>query len=89
MIELIDRIALDKDVEYWEEHSDPRLPEYYDTRDIEDVIASQPVIRAIPLTWIYSWCKNNLYDEKMRYIGYGCDTIWDMMEAWEKRNETN
>lgn len=57
---LIDLKRLHDDVEYWEQHDDPKQPDY-DTRDIERVIGSQPVVDAIPLDKPFL---------KMRYKGY-------------------
>lgn len=48
---LIDLKRLCDDVEYWEQHDDPKQPDY-DTRDIEKVIACQPIVDAIPVEWL-------------------------------------
>lgn len=50
---LIDLKRLHDDVEYWEQHDDPKQPDY-DTRDIEDVINHQPIVDAIPIEWLKS-----------------------------------
>ena len=55
------------------------------------VLDSCPVIRAIPIDWINKWTttlfKN--INGKTYYWGDGYDTVWDMIEAWEKENEVN
>jgi len=56
---LIDLKRLHDDVEYWEQHDDPKQPDY-DTRDIEDVINKQPIVKAIPIDWLYSIMEKQL-----------------------------
>lgn len=47
----------------------------------------EPDIEAIPIDWINDWAKRTLYDKNGRYNGEGYDSVWDMLDAWEKENE--
>ena len=47
------------------------------------------VVEAIPIEWIEKWAEK-FYKEingKRYYMGDGYDTVWDMLEDWEKENE--
>ena len=48
---LIDFKRLCDDIECWQQHDDPTQPDY-DTRDIDEVIGYQPIVKAIPIDWI-------------------------------------
>lgn len=46
-------------------------------------------VEAIPIEWIRQW-SDQFYKDingKVYYMGDGYDTIWDMLEDWEKENE--
>lgn len=76
---LIDLKRLHDDVEYWEQHDDPKQPDY-DTRDIERVIADQPVVEAIPIEVLRDWQKQ--YGNKCTY-GH----IMRLVNLWEKERK--
>ena len=52
--------------------------------DIEDM----PTVDAIPIEWIFKWSKSfwKEINGVKYYTGEGYDTVWDMIEAWEKEN---
>ena len=78
---LIDLKRLHDDVEYWEQHDDPKQPDY-DTRDIEGVIASQPIVEAIPMPWIRAYTRGPLSNKDYW-------AIIRMVSKWEWENEKN
>ena len=55
-----------------------------------DLIESQPVVDAIPVDWINNWLNQFMRDINGRtyYMGDGYDGAGDLLEAWEKENET-
>ena len=59
---LIDVDKLEADVEYWENHDDPKKPDY-DARDIEQVIGFQPIVEAIPIEWIADYLQKIADDD--------------------------
>ena len=46
---------------------------------------------AIPIEWIEKWAEKfyKVINGKRYYMGDGYDTVWDMLEDWEKENEIN
>ena len=59
------------------------------TQAITHDFAKQPTIEAISIEWIKEW-GNEFYEsinDRVFYNGDGRDTIWDLLEAWEKKNE--
>lgn len=56
-----------------------------------DLIESQPVVDAIPVAFIKNFLNNFMKDINGRtyYCGDGYDTAQDLLEAWEKENETD
>lgn len=62
----------------------------YSKRSLE-LIESQPVVDAIPVAWIENWLNNFMKDINGRtyYCGDGYDSAGDLLEAWEKENETD
>ena len=44
-------------------------------------------VKAIPIDWIEKWSRQ-FYDKNGRYNGEGYDSVWDLLEDWEKENET-
>lgn len=100
MRRFIDVDELEEDVEYWENHDDPKKPDY-DTRDIEQVIGSQPIVEAIPIAFIEEQMRNHYerahnsalaiqqrnYDRAIALADLIND--WhDWYDIWEKENET-
>ncbi len=81
MRQFIDVDKLEEDVEYWENHDDPKKPDY-DTRDIEQVIGSQPIVEAIPIAWLKQWEEKHKNDPC--YCGFVSEEI---IKDWEKENE--
>lgn len=47
------------------------------------------VVDAIPIDWVKCWADKFFKDinGKKFYTGDGYDTVWDMLEDWEKENE--
>ena len=45
---------------------------------------------SIPRDWIEKWSEKlyRIINGRRYYCGEGYDTIWDMLEDWEKENET-
>lgn len=101
---LIDADKLEADVEYWENHDDPKKPDY-DTRDIEQVIGFQPIVKAIPIEWLHSIMKKQLIfamNSEMEgsvtvqdgvihcFSGaVACQVLANVIELWEKENGTD
>ena len=56
-----------------------------------DLIESQPVVDAIPVSWIENWLNQFMRDINGRtyYMGDGYDSAGCLLEAWEKEDETN
>ena len=56
-----------------------------------DLIESQPVVDAIPVDWIENWLNQFMRDINGRiyYMGDGYDSAGNLLEAWEKEDETN
>lgn len=56
---------------------------------VYDEIRNAPTVKAIPIEFIFKWSKSFWKEINGRkyYTGDGYDTVWDMIEAWEKRNE--
>lgn len=44
---------------------------------------------AIPIEWIEKWGQQfyKVINGKKYYTGDGYDTVWDLLEDWEKENE--
>lgn len=54
-------------------------------------IREAPTVEAIPVEWIVNkWAKKfwKVINGKKYYTGDGYDTVWDMIEDWEKENGT-
>lgn len=74
------------------EHQDVS-PDYYG-KDAEDlyyaiVCVEEYIKNAIPIEWIVNkWAKKfwKVINGKKYYTGDGYDTVWDMIEDWEKEN---
>ena len=51
--------------------------------DIEDM----PTVEAIPIKWIEKWAEKfyKVINGTKYYMGDGYDSVWDMLEDWEKR----
>ena len=84
MRKLIDVNVLEADVEYWENHDDPKKPDY-DKRDIEQVIGSQPIVDAVEVVRCKDckWWKTN-------YMWNGSERKVCVIEAYEPmRNESD
>ena len=54
-----------------------------------DLIESQPVVDAIPVTFIKNWLNSfmKVINGRTYYCGDGYDSAADLLEAWEKENE--
>ena len=52
--------------------------------DIEDM----PTVEAIPIKWIEKWAEKfyKVINRTKYYMGDGYDSVWDMLEDWEKEN---
>ena len=48
-------------------------------------IDKAPTVKAIPVEWIEKWSRQ-FYDKNGRYNGEGYDSVWDLLEDWEKEN---
>ena len=61
----------------------------YSKRSLE-LIESQPEIKAIPIAFMRKWEDSFMKEINGRtyYMGDGYDTAADLLEAWEKENET-
>lgn len=58
-------------------------------RDCESAVEEQPTVEAIPKEWIVNkWAEKfwKVINGKKYYTGDGYDTVWDMIEDWEKEN---
>ena len=55
----------------------------------KEEIDEQPTVEAIPIEWIERWTKQFWKEIKgvNHYMGDGYDSVWDMLEAWEKEND--
>ena len=45
--------------------------------------------KAIPIEWINKWSEKfyKVINGTRYYMGDGYDTVWDMLEDWEKEND--
>ena len=77
MIRLIDKMQL----------VDAVLKKRYSQASI-NLILNQPEIEAIPIEWINKWAEKfyKVINGRRHYMGDGYDTVWDMLEDWEKEN---
>lgn len=85
---LIDVDKLLDDVEYWENHDDPKKPGY-DTRDIEQVIGFQPIVEAIPVEWLNEYAHKLIKLEQSQPVAYRWfsvlgENILQMIHDWRK-----
>ena len=57
-------------------------------RDCESAVEEQPTVEAIPIEWINKWAEKlyKVINGTRYYMGDGYDTVWDMLEDWEKEN---
>lgn len=46
-------------------------------------------VKAIPIDWITKWAEKfyKVINGKRYYMGDGYDTIWDLLEDWERENQ--
>lgn len=53
-----------------------------------DRILEAPIVDAIPIDWISKWSYQfyKYIEGRCYYTGDGYDTVWDLLEAWEKEN---
>lgn len=53
------------------------------------LIREQPEVEAIPIEWIKQWSEKfyKVINGIRYYMGDGYDSVWDMLEDWEKENE--
>ena len=58
-------------------------------RDCESAVEEQPTVEAIPIEWINKWGEKfyKVINDRRHYMGDGYDSVWDMLEDWEKENE--
>ena len=56
-------------------------------RDCESAVEEQPTVNAIPIEWIKEWYKKAL--SKSGFMGDEMVSVEDLLEDWEKENETN
>lgn len=49
----------------------------------------QPTVEAIPIDWITKWSEKfyTVINGKRYYMGDGYDTIWDLLEDWERESQ--
>lgn len=49
----------------------------------------EPTVEAIPIDWITKWAEKfyTVINGKRYYMGDGYDTIWDLLEDWERENQ--
>ena len=79
---LIDFKRLCDDIECWQQHDDPTLPDY-DTRDIDVVIGYQPIVEAIPVEWLEE-LSTKLKEDNFEKAMF----LLDVIDVWRKENET-
>ena len=67
------------------QHADSRYYYFYE----ENTIANAPTVEAIPIDWITKWAEKfyKVINGKRYYMGDGYDTIWDLLEDWERENQ--
>lgn len=53
------------------------------------ITQGQPTVKAIPIEWITKWAEKfyKVINGKRYYIGDGYDTIWDLLEDWERESQ--
>lgn len=56
--------------------------------DAVSLLGSAPTVDSIPREWIMKWSKKfyKVINGITYYNGDGYDTIWDLLEDWEKEN---
>ena len=56
---------------------------------IENYVDEMPEVKAIPIEWINKWGEKfyKVINDRRHYMGDGYDSVWDMLEDWEKENE--
>lgn len=73
-----------------------KINEVFYTADIEMplhrvkiVLENEPTVEAIPIDWITKWAEKfyKVINGKRYYMGDGYDTIWDLLEDWERENQ--
>lgn len=54
-----------------------------------DFITHAPTVEAIPVEWITKWAEKfyTVINGKTYYMGDGYDTIWDLLEDWERESQ--
>lgn len=64
-------------------------PEHKHTDIIAYDISGAPTVYAIPIDWITKWAEKfyKVINGKRYYMGDGYDTIWDLLEDWERENQ--
>ena len=69
------------------QHADSRYYYFYE----EETIEKAPTVKAIPIEWIEKWSEKfyKVINGTRYYMGDGYDTVWDMLEDWEKENDKN
>ncbi len=80
---LIDVDKLWADIEYWENHDDPKKPDY-DTRDIEQVVGFQPLVDAIPVEWLIKVM--DAVNDAQNYTDY--ETLNWLLDEWKNNKES-
>lgn len=55
----------------------------------KEEIDDEPTVKAIPVEFIEKWVEKfyKVINGKKYYNGDGYDTVWDLLEDWEKENE--
>lgn len=72
-----------KDIEFADGYDTALENLYRQIREAEEV-------KAIPIEWIKNWGDKfyKVINGRRYYMGDGYDTVWDMLEDWEKENES-
>ena len=55
---------------------------------VTDLFDDIPTVKAIPIEWINKWGEKfyKVINDRGHYMGDGYDSVWDMLEDWEKEN---
>jgi len=65
----------------------------YSLKEVYTILEKYRKKQLIPIEWIKKWGKSEKFYKVIKgiryYTGDGYDTVWDMLEDWEKENEIN
>lgn len=60
----------------------------YSLKEVYTILEKYRKKQLIPIEWIDKWSEQfyKVRNGKKFYMGEGYDTVWDMLEDWEKEN---